>query len=159
MSRGGLIFPFIVEYRQLDLSSSSYDSVLREPSTTDDGSELGLDGRAETTITVPGQIEPTAFGRLDMLATGNSPDAGMVIVHHFADLERLGLVDANGMATIKVGDRLSAVYEWPAGSVKVLDVPDPPGLYVTESMPGGFGLGRKRNLLLVRLDDRKQGVA
>ena len=104
---------------------------------------------------VPAQIEDDFFEELQMMATGDSPDSEYTLVHHFRDLERLGLVGDDGNATIKKGDRLEAVYDR-TGDV-VWTIQNPPGLYVSETTPG-IGLGRRRNLLLVKLIDRETGV-
>lgn len=156
-----LIFPFYVAYRPLDLDATDtagYDHVFREPEVVDDGSQLGVDARTESAeVRVPAQIEEKTFEQLNFLQTGDSPKSTFVLVHHFNDLTTLGLVDSDGMATIKKGDRVVAIYEKYSGD-KVFDAPDPPGLFVTEVLPKSFGLGHKRNLLLVTLGDREQGV-
>jgi hypothetical protein len=154
--RGRLIFPFDVAYRQLDISGSTYDHDLMEPATTDDGSQLGTDGRVEgAELRIPAQIEDDFFEEAQMLTGGDSPDSEYVLVHHFRDLERLGLVEANGNAKIKKGDRVEAIYD-KRGAV-VMTVQNPPGLYVNEVTPV-MGLGRRRNLLLVKVVDRETGV-
>jgi hypothetical protein len=156
MSRGRLIFPVPVGYRQLDISATSYDHDLMEPLTTDDGSQLGSDGRTEgAELLVPAQVEDDFFAGLQMLATGDSPDSEYILVHHFRDLKRLGLVGVDGNALIKKGDRLEAIYD-KRGDL-VMTVPNPPGLYVSETTPV-IGLGSRRNLLLVKLTDRETGV-
>jgi hypothetical protein len=156
--RGRLIFPFNVDYRRLDIAGSSYDHDLMEPATVDDGSQLGTDGRAEMAQTlIPAQIEDDFFEEVQMVATGDSPDTEYYVVHHFRDLERLGLVDAatgNALAP-KKGDRLEAVYD--KRGVVVFTPPNPPGMYVDEVTPE-MGLGRRRNLLIVKLVDRETGV-
>jgi hypothetical protein len=154
--RGRLIYPFDVAYRQLDISNTGYDHDLMEPLTTDDGSQLGTDGRAEgAQLMVPAQIEDDFFEELQMMSTGDSPDSEYTIVHHFRDLERLGLVGVDGNTTIKKGDRIEAVYD-KRGEV-VMTVQNPPGLFVDETTPV-MGLGRRRNLLLVKLVDRETGA-
>ena len=94
-----------------------------------------------------------------MLASGNAPRSQLDLVFHFKDLERLGLVDpASGDALIRPGDRLAAIYD-KAGHL-VQAVRTPPGLYVTEARPIGFGLSMarpRRNLLSVTFEDRQQG--
>lgn len=92
-----------------------------------------------------------------MFAAGNSPRSRVELVFHFRDLERLGLVDVpSGEASIRPGDRLGALYD-KAGTL-VQAIRTPPGLYVTEARPIGFGLHRprpSRNLLLVAFEERQ----
>ena len=83
-------------------------------------------------------------------------DSSFDLVFHFRDLEQLGLVDAaSGDALIRPSDRLGALYARDGQLVQA--VRTPPGLYVTEARPIGFGLHRRRpsrNLLLVSFQDR-----
>jgi hypothetical protein len=69
----------------------------------------------------------------------------------------MGLVDGDtGDALLRPGDRLGALYD-KAGEL-VQEVRTPPGLYVTEARPIGFGLNMarpRRNLLLVAFEDRQ----
>ncbi|NVJ28865.1 hypothetical protein HUW62_47535, partial [Myxococcus sp. AM011] len=62
-----------------------------------------------------------------------------------------------GDALIRPSDRLGALYDVTGALVQA--VRTPPGLYVTEARPTGFGLHRRRprrNLLLVTFNDRPQ---
>lgn len=162
MWRGRLIHPFLVCYRRLDLSATDtagYDDVFREPAVVDNGSELGIDARAESAeLRVPAQIEPADFEKLQMFASGDTPLSTMTVIHHFRDLESMGLVDSDGMATLKKGDRLAAIRESASPYNKVLEVPVNPGLFVREVRAIGIGLGNRRNLLAVVLGGREQGI-
>ena len=106
---------------------------------------------------VPCQVDTKVFEELRMLASGNAPRSRIDLVLHFKDLERLGLVDAGtGDALVRPGDRLGALYD-KAGAL-VQAVRTPPGLYVTEARPIGFGLDMarpRRNLLMVAFEDRQ----
>ena len=92
-----------------------------------------------------------------MFASGNAPRSRIDLVFHFKDLARMGLVDGDtGDALLRPGDRLGALYD-KAGAL-VQEVRTPPGLYVTEARPIGFGLNMarpRRNLLLVAFEDRQ----
>lgn len=170
--RGRLIFPFLAELFRLDTAgtantdpdgagplTSSYDPDFKEPvgiDTNDDG--IGERIRAEhPAVRIPCQVEPKTFEELRMFAAGNSPRSRVELVFHFRDLERLSLVDApSGDALVRPGDRLGALHD-KAGAL-VQSVRTPPGLYVTEARPIGFGLHRPRphrNLLLVAFEDRQ----
>ena len=66
---------------------------------------------------------------------------------------------ASGDALIRPGDRLAAIRDLCGDLVQ--EVRTPPGLFVTESRPIGFGLNMarpRRNLLLVTFEDRRQGA-
>ena len=60
-------------------------------------------------------------------------------------------------AMIRPGDRLNALYDKRGNLVQTIT--NPPGLFVTEASPIGFGLSLsrpKRNLLLVTFKGRRQ---
>lgn len=162
--RGRLIFPFLAEIHRLDTTgtgplTSGYDPDFKEPvgvDSNDDG--IGEPVRIEhLAVRVPCQVEPKTFEQLRMFAAGNSPRSRIELVFHFRDLKQLGLVDgATGDALVRPGDRLGALYD-KAGAL-VQAVRTPPGLYVSEARPIGFGLHRprpSRNLLLVAFEDRQ----
>jgi len=170
--RGRLIFPFLAELFRLDTAGTSgtdpdgpgpltsgYDPDFKEPVGVDTNDD-GIAERARTEhppVRVPCQVEPKTFEELRMFAAGNSPRSRIELVFHYRDLERLALVDLpTGEALVRPGDRLGALYD-KAGAL-VQTVRTPPGLYVTEARPIGFGLHRprpSRNLLLVAFEDRQ----
>jgi hypothetical protein len=161
--RGRLIFPFLAELFRLDALSMAtiepgYDADFKEPALLDaDGDGLAAPFRREhPPVRVPCQVEPEAFQALRMATAGNTPRSSFDLVFHFGDLERLGLVDpTTGDALIRPSDRLGGLYDVEGRLVQA--VRTPPGLYVTESRPIGFGLNRRRphrNLLLVSFQDR-----
>lgn len=138
--------------------SSGFDPDFREPVLLDaDGDGVAEPFRREhPPVRVPCQVEPEAFQAVRMAAAGNTPRSGFDLVFHFKDLERLGLVDpTTGDALIRPSDRLGGLYDLRGQLVQA--VRTPPGLYVTEARPLGFGLSRRRphrNLLLVSFEDR-----
>lgn len=170
--RGALIFRFLAEIHRVDTSAlsadpdgagpltSGYDPDFREPvliDTDDDGIAEPL-RREHPPVRIPCQFEPKAFEALRMTPSGNSPRSELALVFHFRDLERLGLVDQpSGDALVRVGDRLGAIYDLAGNLVQAIRTP--PGLYMVEARPIGFGLYRakpSRNLLLVTFADRSQ---
>ena len=171
--RGRLINAFDAELAQLDTAataadpdgpgpmSSGYDADFQEPVLVPDteGPGRSYDARREKpSITVPCQVEVQSFGALNELVNGNSPRSHLTLVFHFADLERLGLVDlATGEALLRVGDRLVALRDHRTGEL-VQAIRTPPGLYLSEPQPQAFGLGLHRNLLLAVFEERAQGV-
>jgi hypothetical protein len=138
------------------------DPDFREPIGLDaDGDGIGEVVRRELPpVFVPCQVEPQTFEQLRMLPSGRAPRTTLDLVLHFRDLERLGLVDQDGRARIGPGDRLAGIFTM--HGEPVLAVQTPPGLFVTEARPAGFGLGAgrpRRNLLLVTFSDRAAGAA
>ncbi len=169
--RGHLIFPFLAGLFRWDSAamaavdpdgagplSSGFDPDFKEPVLIDaDGDGVAEPFRREhPPVRVPCQVEPDAFQALRMAAAGNTPESSIDLVFHFRDLERLGLVDpSSGDALIRPSDRLGGLYDVEGRLVQA--VRTPPGLYVKEARPIGFGLNRRRphrNLLLVSFEDR-----
>jgi hypothetical protein len=161
--RGRLIYRFLAELRRRRFGGAAHaDPDFKEPRLFD-ADDDGLDDRVRfelPPVNVPCQVAPKAFEELRMLSSGNSPRSVLELVFHFADLERLGLVDsATGDALIQVGDRLAAIRDLCGDLVQL--VRDPPGAFVTEARPIGFGLGMlrpQRNFLLVTLEARRLGA-
>jgi hypothetical protein len=171
MTRGRLIFAFLAELYRLDTAAMAatdpdgaapltalYDPDFKEAvlvDSNDDG--IGESFRREyLPVRVPCQVEPEAIEALRMSGAGNAPRSQLELVFHFRELERLLLVDAaTGEALVRPSDRLSAIYDLSGQLVQAIRTP--PGLYVTEARPIGFGLHRARptrNLLLVTFQDR-----
>jgi len=168
--RGRLVNMFAAELARLDVAataadpdgpgplSSGYDADFQETVLLPTSSGHGVDARREKpSIRIPCQVEVQAFGELQEVQTGNSPRAQLVLVFHFQDLERMGLVDpATGDARLRVGDRLVAIRDYRTGAL-IQAIRTPPGLYLTEAQPQ-FGLGQRRNLLLATFNDRAVGT-
>lgn len=166
--RGRLIFPFLVDMYRLDAAAtaapqaglpSGYDPDYHEPvKLPKTGTNTGTSARKEkAAVRVPAQIEPVSWQVLQEMLTGDSPRSSFALVFHFADLEALGLVGAHGNALITRGDRLGAIYQ--TDGTLVQQVPDPPGLYLQEARPSGFGLSMgssQRNLLICTFNSREQ---
>ncbi len=171
MYRGRTIFKFFCEIAPLDLvataadpdgagpKTSGYDDIFRETVILPTSDRIGASARKEATlIRVPGQFSEgtNAFLQLMMAPTGSLSTTEFSIVFHFADLERLGLVEvATGLAKIKVGDRLSAIYD-KYGNLSH-KIPLVPGAYVTKAEPH-FGLNGGKNLLMVVFRGRDPGA-
>src|SRR5579859_6373306 len=170
MPRGRLIFPFLASIARIDTEAteadpdgagpltSGYDPIFREPikipDLTDPSQPQMTDARREhTVIQVPCQIEPDQWELLDLMSAGRSPDTIFQVVFHYRTLERMGLVESNGEPHIRIDDRLTVISDRLGNLIRQLR---PPGIYVTEVQDIGHGLGRFRNLLLVKFQDRKQ---
>ncbi len=168
--RGRLIFPFLAEIARLDTAAtaahdppgpqdSGYDPDFKETVLDDPGGEgIGVDVRKEMEpVFLPAQVEVQVFEALQQAFSGSMPDSDITLVMHFRDLERMGLVNPDtGEPEIRPNDRLVAIHGRDGNLVQA--VRTPPGLYVSEVKPAGFGLGHRRNLLLVSFRDREQGL-
>jgi len=164
------LHPFAAELAQLDVTAtaadpdgsgplvSGYDADFQETVMLPTTSGPGRDARREKPpILLPCQVEVQVFEALTELATGNSPRSRLVLVFHFADLERLGLVDFDsGESLLRVGDRLAAIRELRTGAL-IQAVRTPPGLYLVEAQPE-FGLSGGRNLLMATFAERAVGL-
>jgi hypothetical protein len=158
--RGRLIHQFTIELAQLDTRATEdvldggYDPVFGEPRRIADGTQTGAPSRRETRLTIEAQVDPSMFNAARTLAGGQVREARLTCIVHYRDLERRGLIDLTGSPKIRVGDRLVAVRDR-QGHV-VLPVPDPPGLYLRQTLPRSFGYGGKVNLLELEFLPRSQ---
>ena len=160
--RGRPIFVFLAELHRLDTNATAagvgYDPDFKEPVLHDqDDDGIGERQRSEhPPVRIPSQVETKVFEELRVQASGNTPRSRIDLVIHFRDLQRMQLVDAaTGDALVRPGDRLGAIYDKAGALVQAIRTP--PGLYVTEARPIGFGLNRsrpRRNLLLVSFNER-----
>lgn len=159
--RGRIIFGFIVELAQLDTQATSnagaYDDIFREPKLTKDAQGRRVSGRQEKLVQLPCQVETGTFQALQMTPIGNAPPSKMTLVFHFRDLEERDLVAADtGQALIRVNDRVTQILTRDGRVEQTF--PNPPGLFVIEATPSGFGFGGRKELLVVRCGDRPQAA-
>lgn len=169
-TRGRLVNPFMAVIARFDRNAtreespddaaeipSGFDDVFREPIVvTTDG--VRDEARRERLIRVPCQIEDHAFMAQRNTLAGNNPDSRMNLVFHFRDLERLELVDLEtGLARITPNDRLVEIRSFCCRTL-IQKIPDPPGLYATQSLPSAFALGGRRNLLVVTFQQRERAA-
>lgn len=166
--RGRLVFTFMASLVRLDRATmiaaspgpGGLDPDFHEPVLVDrDGDGVRERVRVELPpVRVPCQVEPETMDELRMFDAGNSPASTLRLVMHFRDLERLGLVNTRtGEPLIGPGDRLEGIYDRRGELVQ--RVRTPPGLFVNEARPIGWGLDLvrpRRNLLLVTFGDRQQ---
>lgn len=160
--RGRLIFAFEAELAPLSTTAtaaaSGYDSDFKEPKRLAPaaGQGAGTSAREESAaVFVPVQVEEGAFEKLQQFFSGNAPGMRLALVAHFAWLEEHGLVDpATGNPMLPVGTRLVAIRDKDGQLATTMRVP----LYLTEALPGSYGLGRKRNLCILTFEPRDKGV-
>ncbi len=159
--RGRLIAPRVVEIAQIDTQAMvegdpGVDPIFKEPRIAYDANGVRTTGRREKCTRLHAQVETGTFDRQRMTATGNAPAAQLTLVFLMEELEELGLVDDDGKSTLRVNDRLVAIYDR-AGERALQTFPFPPGIFVTELPPAAFGFGDSVNLLVARFGDRAQG--
>ena len=167
---GSLIFPVAAELHRLDPAAmsadpdgpgplaSGLDPDFHEPVVRDVATDRGR--RELPPVRVLCQVEPERQELLLMTPAGNAPLSRLGLVMHARDLDRRDLLDrATGEARLGPGDRLGGLYDLTGAPLHVIRTP--PGLYVTEVRPIGFGLNRRkptRNLFLVTFEDRPQAT-
>jgi len=171
MSRGKIIFPFVLTIGQLDTEAtaadpdgagpltSGYDDIFREPvAVPTPGDQDGVVAREENVITVRGQFEPGDVEIQNNMLSGNSPEGQLIAWVHFSELQLNGLLDDNGQAMIRNNDRLIQIDT--VDGLFVQSFPDPPGMYAITVSPRGWGLGNpaRRNLLKIIFEPRLQSV-
>lgn len=166
--RGRLIHKFLARLLRVDRAATGdtpaagagFNPFLQEPVRISDGQEqFGVSSRQEKdAVDVPCQVNYARRDPTRMTPVGADVSEDLSLIFHFADLERLGLVKATGEADVGPGDRVSVILDRDGATVQ--EYPDPPGLYVVEATPHGFGLAAfgkaTRNLLRVRVAPREQ---
>lgn len=153
-----LINPFSAEIARLDTFATEqgdpgYNKTFGEPRVkTVDG--VRVEGRKEKpSIFIPVQVEDRTWEAMKMMDAGNSPDIGIGLVAHYADLEAADLVDCvTGKVALNVNDRLVALRDKHGRIVSI--VRTPPGLYCVEARPMSYGIGGTLNLLLLLFEAR-----
>lgn len=173
--RGRLIFPMTVELGLLDTYAtattdpdgptgplvSGYDDEFREPVVVGMPGESapGRMVRVETIVRFKAQVEDDVAGMMEQLASGNSPQNMLGLVFHYQELEAAGAVQTvSGRPIIKApGARLICIRDPKSGAV-IERYDYEPGYWATQAKSMGFGIGLKRNLLLVIFQERDVSV-
>ncbi len=181
-ARGALVWPMFVEIEQLDTDATrttdpdgagplttGYDDVFEEPvivpadEESPDIPAIGSPRGAEATIygtaiRLEAQIEVDDYNLLRQFASGDVPNYELRCVIHYFELELLGMIGADGSATLRKSDRLRRIIAKDAVTV-LLEVPYPPGLYLKHPQDRSFGLlGGTRNLFVAHFSSREQGA-
>jgi hypothetical protein len=155
--RGRLVFAFLAELAQLDTvatEGAGYNPKLHELRVSYDPAGNRTTTRRETLRTFRAQVETQTFDALRVTQLANAPVTQLVLIAHMRDLEIAGLVDEEGRALVRVNDRVVRIRAM--DGVAQHFFPNPPGVFITEVGPAGFGYGGRRNLLVMRLADRAQ---
>ena len=165
--RGRLINPFLADIARVDYAGtaadpdaggplqSGYDADFTEPVKLSGGAGARLE---LPLVRLPCQVEVNTQEQQAQIATGNAPRSNMRLVFHMRDLENAGLIDDDGAPTIRVNDRVDALYNSDGSFVQRFLV-ERGGLYITEAQTQSFGLiGARRNLLVCTVEERAQGA-
>ena len=168
--RGRLVDPFLCEISRIDTAAtaaldpdgagpltSGYDADFKEPTRTSNATAQGSGTVAtvyKTAVRIRAQVEVGTFEKMQAFFTGNSPDIKMVLISHFKELERAAMVDANGRAMLRVGDRLDGIYTLKGQLVQIMTTP----LFCVQPEGTSYGIGLHRNLLALYFEARSKAV-
>ena len=121
------------------VSGGAYDDVLGAPLPQDDGTQTGSARRRELAgVTLKCQLDREDWGKRTLTAGGESDKADIVIVLKKDHLTVAGLMGTNGLPTLHVGDRIDKILQ--LDNVVAMDFPHPPGMWINEVEPAGYGL-------------------
>ncbi len=133
-------------------AAAGFDPVFREPrAEVVDGAPVAI-RRELPALLLPVQVEDDTFEAMAMHEAGDDPRSQMTLTFHAKDLERAGLIDADGVIGLRPGDRLGAIRS--SRGVLVQQIRNPPGLFFDSVTPSGWGLSltrATRNLVVVKL--------
>lgn len=164
--RGRLIFPFLADIRQLDTlatsltdpdgpATSGFNDLFREPSLDETTQEPVRKEKPTLSLFCQVETEAGSDEALAMKASGKDPNTLTRLVFHFRELEKKGLVDADGYASLRVGDRLVKIRTRKGNDVQTYRIP----LYATQVQMRSLGLsGHQRNLLLITFEERERSI-
>ena len=164
MYRGRLIHRFKADIRRLDLVATGnvagYDRDFREPKRVSGTAPEGEASRVEMdALLIPCQYEKVRFRDPQRTPDGNNPQSMIEIIVHRRDLQRLALMNDNGVPTLRAMDRIDAIYEWD-GTTVVQDFSSFP-TYIDKIEPeGATGVRRgKQNLFVITVTNVQRGIA
>lgn len=154
--RGRLLRTVMVEIRPLLTGDTGildgYDHVLREPLKASDGADVTKYGEP---YRLPAQFQPEKTPMEDLMQAphGSDPNTVLHTLFHYESLEDEGRVDDEGRPTIRLRDRLVAVYTEDGELIRDFTAEGSKGMFAAELQDRSFGLGGgpvTRNLLRVR---------
>lgn len=161
--RGRLICPLVAEIARLNTAATApaggYDDEFRTVKVAYQGGQRVSAQEYLDPVRVPAQVELGSWEDRRQQPAGNAPGSRLVLVMHYRDLERLGLMDpATRESLFRVGDQLLQIYELRSGRPTDHVRPKAGGLFAVHVSPAGAGLGGSRNLLAVSFEDRPKGL-
>ena len=144
--RGRIIQKFVCVLRRLDPAATAavpgggFDPVFNEVIPVDDGTQLGSPSRREqAALRLTCQLDRDPRLGMDLLTRGGHQDSStLVIVLFMQELENMGLLGADGKPEIQSGDRVEEIQDRHGNTM--LAFPEPPGMFVHEAAPQGYGL-------------------
>ena len=143
-TRGRLINKFVAVFARLDTAATAavvgggYDPEFDAVVPVQDGTQLGSTSRREMAeLRINCQLDRKNWGEQNLGRGGRQIVADIVVVLHWPDLEKLGLIDTDGEPTLKKGDRLARI-ETLKGNVEAT-FDNPPGMFITDFERAGHG--------------------
>lgn len=149
LGRGDLIHPQRARIERLDTlaSKAAFNPILKGPRPEQDPTYMPA-------VDVRCQVEQGQDAVQVRSPMGDIPTSQIKLILHYRDLERMGLVDANGGASFRKGDRLVALLTRRGAIERFYSPP----LYCTAVEDGGHGRGGRRNLCVLSYENRPQGI-
>lgn len=136
--------------------TSGFDDDFKEIVVVTVNGKRKLERKESPSFFVPSQIESPTFEALVQMSAGNIPNTEMTLVWARKDVESLGLiVPDTGECLVRVNDRIVSIRDRCGHLVQ--KIREPQGLFVTQVRPT-WGLAGQRDLFLISLADREQGV-
>jgi len=166
--RGRLIQQFLVSIARLDTAATAavpgggYDPDFHEPLPVDDGSLLGSSSRRYHPVDqLHCQLDRRKeWGNPQFTRAGEDVDCDIVVVLHWPELEKLGLLDADRQPLFKAGDKVVELHDVKGNLEERFD--DPPGMFVDGISRAGYGLNAfgtpKTNLLYLYCNYDRKGT-
>ena len=150
--RGRLINKMICGLYRIDESSTTYDKYLQE--SVGNPVELSV-------VELPCQIEDPSWFNATFKPTGLEQDGQYTVILHYEDLEKHGLLNAEGNPVFTIGCRLGFIKDNVGNMVQSFETLKP-DMYCIQARPSSFGLaafGRPtRNLWIMLFGNRAKGV-
>jgi len=165
--RGRLIQRFVVVLYRLDpvataaVVGGGYDPEFGEPRRVNNVTQLGAASRRElAALRLPCQMDRTPDFDSDTMTRGGHMKIGKIeIILHMPDLESAGLLDSEGQPKLYSGDRVGGIED--RNGAVVWTFANPPGMFVEETEPQGYGLAAfgvpKFNLFVLKCQSEQHG--
>jgi len=122
-----------------EVEDGAYDDIWRAPLPRADGTQTGAGRRRELAgVTLKCQLDRDDWGDRTLTAGGESDKADIVIVLRKDHLATAGLMKADGLPKLHVGDRVDRILQ--LNGAIAMDFPVPPGMWIKDVEPAGYGL-------------------
>ena len=158
--RGRLIRPLLVEIKPIDTAATEaldgYDHDFREPTTDTDGKDGTRFGESYR-LHAQFQTERRPVDEMVTSPAGNDPNLILHTLFHYQELEDEGRVDDDGKATIRLNDRLIAIFDEDGDLIRNYEDDEMVAVQIKDRSHG-LNSQPRRNLLRVRWEARRQSL-